>query len=392
VSRYQFDKRIHIYIIGYMSKILSLDMMKLCKDTVNNQPSDTLFQNIINLVKNNFPGITHIAISVPINSDSDFKAHENSPAPRTPEAFTDFLLDTIHNAGYNVIIRATDCYGEGIYNFPFQPSSATHWINEATAHLTTHKAHLKNGDIAAYFPEFEGQNNGFGANVTDSWNAFYKGLITAISQWSIQNDISIESFTTINESEASSGWYSEDIVKAQDGFVVDYYPDANITDAATWIANLKTIIDNLYNKYGSASFSVFLQETADTRNPTNGSTQTSDSQMLADAFTQVIYPYLQSGQLNGINFWNLFDTPQEGIVTIDGDSVSLNAKGQALAKAFQSVDTITPTPPVIPPTTPPVPVIPGTSVSSEGILVKGNVYLHELSVNGIILGDIEVLH
>lgn len=367
--------------------IVSLDLMKLTKDTVNGQPSDTLFQNTINLVKNNFPGITHLAISVPLNSDADFVNHGDKPSPRTPEAFTDFLLDTIHAAGYNVIIRATDCYGEGIYGFPFQPNTGQHWITEATNHLTTHKAHLKSGDIAAYFPEFEGQNNGFGANVTDSWDNFYKGLITAINQWSTTNGVTITSYTTINESEASSGWYSQDIVQAQKGFVVDYYPDANISNEEQWIANIKSMIDVLHNKYGANSFPVFIQETADTRNPNTGATQASDPQMLADCFTQVIYPYLQSGGLNGINFWNLFDTPQEGIITIDGNSVSLNPKGQALAKAFQSLVSSTPIPP-----TPTPPINTGTQISATGTQVKGNVYLHTVTVNGTVIGSIEILH
>ncbi len=364
-----------------MASIISLDIMKLCKDTVNSQPSDTLIQNTINLVKNNFPGLTHIAISVPLNSNADFVARGNKPSPRTPEAFTDFLLDTIHAAGYDVIIRATDCYGEGIYNFPFQPNTANHWISQALNHLVAHKAHLKDGDIAAYFPEFEGQNNGFGANVTDSWGNFYKGLITAVNGFSTTNGIKITSYTTINESEAASGWYGQDIVAAQKGFVVDYYPDANILLEDGWIANLKTTIDNLNNKYGTKSFPVFLQETADTRNPMTGVTQAANPSMLADAFTQVIWPYLQSGELSGLNLWNLFDTPQEGIVTISGNSVSLNPKGQALAKAFQSV--VSPTP--IPPTG-------VTTIAATGTQIKGNIYLHDVTVNGKKIGSVEILH
>lgn len=376
-----------------MALIISLDCMKLSKDVLNSQPSDTLFQNIVNLVKNNFPSVTHIAISVPLNSNADFTTHSNKPSPRTPEAFTDFLLDTIHAAGYNAIIRATDCYGEGIYNFPFQTNTAQHWVTEATNHLTTHKTHLKDGDIAAYFPEFEGQNNGFGANVTDSWDNFYKFLITDIATWSTANGIKITSYTTINESEAASGWYSQDIIAAQKGFVVDYYPDANITDSATWIANLKTMIDALYNKYGVKSFPVFVQETADTRNPQSGTTQATNPQMLADAFTQVIYPYLQSGELNGINFWNLFDTPQEGIITISGNSVSLNAKGQALAKAFQSVVSPTPNPTPTPvPTPTPTPMPTGTSIAPTGTVVKGDLFLHTVTVNGAVIGSVEILH
>lgn len=369
--------------------IISLDLMKLTKDTVNGQPSDTLIQNTINLVKNNFPGLTHIAISVPLNVNTEFTAHGNHPSPRTPEAFTDFLLDTIHAAGYNVIIRATDCYGEGIYNFPFKPQTAQYWINEATTHLTIHKAHLKNGDIAAYFPEFEGQNNGFGANVTDSWPNFYKGLITAINNWSTTNGIKITSYTTINESEAASGWYGEDVVQIQGGFVVDYYPDANISNESPWIANIKSMIDTLHNKYGSNSFPVFIQETADTRNPQNGSTQQANPGMLADCFTQVFYPYLKSGELNGINFWNLFDTPQEGIITISGNSVSLNPKGQALAKAFQSLVS-----PIPPPSQPPTPTpTSGTAVDpTEGLFTTETWDYHTISVDGKVIGKIKIYH
>jgi len=347
--------------------------MKLTKDVVNNQTSDTLFQNVINLVKNNFPGVTHVSIAVPINSDAQFTGYGNKPSPRTPEAFTDFLLDTIHAAGFNAIIRSTDCYGEGIYNFPFQPNTAEYWINEAVSHLITHKAHLKDGDIAAYFPEFEGESNGFGRNVTDSWSNFYTGLISAVNTWSTQNGIKITSHTTINESEAPSGWYSQIDVQAQGGFVVDYYPDANITDSATWIANLATMINNLNNKYGTKSYPIFLQEIADTRNPNDGSTQAANPQMLADAFTQILYPALKMGILNGLNLWNLFDTPQEGILMIDGDSVTLNPKGLALAKAFQSVavEPVSPSIPTPPPTHPTQPV----ATNPPAFNFKGNITL-----------------
>lgn len=351
-----------------MSKFISFSLMKLQKDVVNGQPSDTLFTNIVNLVRNNFPGVTHLEVTVPINSEAEFKTYGNNPSPRTPEAFTDFLLDTIHNAGYNVIIRATDAHGEGIYNFPYVPNTALHWINQATTHLTAHKAHLKSGDVAAYFPEFEGQGNGFGANVTDSWSDFYKGLVNAVATWSTANGIDIKSFTTINESEASSGWYGQDILQVQKAFVVDYYPDANITDETQWIQNAQTTIDLLHNKY-TPSYPVFLQEIADTRNPQNGSTQTANPQMLADFHTNVAVPYLNSGKLLGINYWNLFDTPQEGIIKIDGTSVSLNSKGVALAKAFQA--SVSPTPPN-PTPTPPAFVIPAFSgtLVSDG---KGNI-------------------
>lgn len=357
--------------------------MKSSKDVVNGQPSQTYFQNLINLLLNDFPGLTHVAISVPINPSIDFLQYGNTPSPLTVEAFTDMLLDVIHNAGYKALIRGTDCYGEGIYNFPYKPQTAQQWLNEVSPYLTLHKAHLKSGDVIGLFPEFEGQNNGFGKNVTDSWEGFYEGLINTVNTWGTENGIPLISYTTINESEASSGWYNESIVKAQGAFVVDYYPPSSIVDEENWITNAKNTIDDLYNKYGSKSFPVFLQEIGDTRNPQSGNTQANNPQLTGDLFTQVIVPYLKSGELIGINLWCLFDTPQEGILTIDGNSVSLNPKGQALSNAFKTasgmptpvptpVPTPTPIPTPVPPTVPPTfeQAITAGTITSDG---QGNI-------------------
>lgn len=342
--------------------ILSLDSMKLVKDTIGLQPSHVLYQNIVDLLINNAPGITHIAISVPINNSAEFEQYGNKPSPLTPEAFTDMLLDTIHNAGYGALIRGTDCYGEGIYNFPFKPQTAQEWINEITPYLTLHKAHLKNGDLIGLFPEFEGEQNSssgqiqaFGANVTDSWPNFFTGIISAVKTWSTENGIDLIPYTTVNASEALSGFYPEGVVQVQGGFVIDNYPPATGLTDAEWIASAKQTIDTLNTKYGP--FPVFLQEIADTRAAVDGVfPQLADPGLTAEFLTQVGIPYLQSGHLLGLNLWCLFDTPQEGILTIDGDSVSLNPKGQALSQAlktaFGSVTTTpVPTPPITP--TPP---------------------------------------
>src|SRR5689334_24512439 len=89
--------------INDMKNIISFDCMKLQKDVIGSMPSQTLVHNLMSLVKNNFPGVTHIALSVPINTTDEFKAHGTTPAPLTVEDFTTMWIDEIHNMGYNVI-------------------------------------------------------------------------------------------------------------------------------------------------------------------------------------------------------------------------------------------------------------------------------------------------
>src|SRR5258708_9260389 len=55
--------------------IIGFDIMKLSRDKVVNQPSKALIDNILLIVKNNFPGTTHIAISTPEDSTVAFVAH-----------------------------------------------------------------------------------------------------------------------------------------------------------------------------------------------------------------------------------------------------------------------------------------------------------------------------
>src|SRR5438552_12105969 len=107
--------------------IISFDSMKLSKDVVGNPPSQTLITNIVTLVKSSFPQVTHIATSTPINTDSEFQSHGNNGSP---DNLSIRWIDTIHQGGYNVLLRGTDCGFEGIYNFPLTANKGSVWIQK----------------------------------------------------------------------------------------------------------------------------------------------------------------------------------------------------------------------------------------------------------------------
>ena len=74
-------------LITFAAPIRSMDEMKFSKDVVRNQPSTTQIRQLLQLYKTNFPGLTHIAISVPLNNNSELIASGNTPNPQTIENF-----------------------------------------------------------------------------------------------------------------------------------------------------------------------------------------------------------------------------------------------------------------------------------------------------------------
>lgn len=389
-----------------MNNIISFDLMKYTKDQVANQPNQVALANILAVVKNNFPGTTHIAFSIPLNSTAQFKQYGTTPSPLTVEAFTDLVLDAIHTAGYGAIIRATDCNMEQIYNFPLISQPPAYWITEASDWLNAHKPHLKNNDIAAFFPEADGHINYNGYSPIDAgshdwrtdYNHFWQQLPVAIQEWSQTNGIALQCHTTVNGTSISNATYNgstfntqgsdqpqnQASIAAQGGIIIDWYNYGNVpTDEKDYIAWYKASLDFFYNLHGTASNKIFVQEWGDTRGTDSGSIQASDPTLTANLADQVFFPYLKSGEMFGINFWNLFDTPQEGILSADGDNIAwinsgnkptLNAKGTALAAVFKKwFGTITP--PVPPtPTKPPAFTYTGNAtITSDG---KGNITLN----------------
>lgn len=338
--------------------IIGYDSMKLMKDVVANQPSKALIDNILNLVKTSFPGTTHIAVSVPTNTNAEFQSHGTNPSPLSVEDFTSLWIDEIHSHGYSVILRGTPCEVEKIYNFPLHVDTSSYWVQKGIDYLNRIQSHLKDGDQFGVFPELEGHiwdgtgaciNNGTG-NQANDYNKFYNDLAQAVIDWGVANNKKIKPYITINRSEAINGWVGQPFFQKMGAVVYDYYGD-NQT-----IAEMKAKNEEMYNKY---TIPVYQQEWGDTRSV---SVIVSDPSHTAQMADQVFFPLLKSGHMSGINFWCLFDTPQEGILSINGDSVSLNTKGILLSQVFQkwygTGTTPTPTPPQPPTPIPPTPIPP----------------------------------
>lgn len=372
--------------------------MKWTKDTVASQPSQTFFNNLLALVKADFPGTTHIAFSIPLNSTSQFESHGTTPSPLTVELFTDMVLDAVHNAGYGAIIRGTDCNMEQIYSFPSISQAPAYWINEVTTWLNAHKAHLKNGDIAAFYPEADGHLNYNGASPVDAgshdwrtdYNTLWQELATTITSWSSSNGISLTSHTSVNGTSISNATYdgttfnkagsdqleNEASIKAQGGIVADWYNYGNVsTDEAIYIAWYKASLDFFHTLY-TTQYPIFIEEWGDTRGTNSGSIQAADPTLTANLADQVFFPYLKSGEMFGINFWNLWSTPQEGILNVSGNSISLNSKGSALSAVFKKwFGNVTPTP-----TPTPVPTPTPTPTEPAAFTYTGNVTLKNVTI------------
>lgn len=366
-----------------MENTIGFDIMKLTKDTISNQPSDLLIKNLVNIPKVHYPGTTHISFSVPLNSTSEFQSHGTTPKSRTVETLIDFLLDVIHATGFSATIRSADMGIEKEYNFPLTPNTPQYWIKRATDFLTLHKSHLKNGDICAVYPEADGEGfmDGFavtngGIDYHKDYNELWAGLPVAVRNWSTANGISVVPYTTVNGTSIDNGsdkFLYESSIKAIGAMVIDWYGDGGApTDEAGYIASYKKSLDRYLAVYNGA-YKLFIQEWGDTR-PAN--IVAGNPGLTAAMADQVFFPYMRDGKLIGINFWNLFNTPQEGIVDINGDTVTLNAKGQALSVVFKKWFSTVPTP---------IPE-PEQKIKLGPRVKKGTVWYRDLEINGVV-GD-----
>lgn len=351
------------------SAIISFDIMKWTKDTMANQPNATALQNLLSVMQANFPGVTHVAISPLMNTTAAFEATGITPNPLTAEAFVDLILETVHSAGYNVILRCSDGTMEGTYNFTQTSQTVSYWLTNATNFLTTHAANIRNGDIIALYPEADGFINYSGTvaspidngshNYRADYNQFWQQMPTTIASWASANGKTVTTRTTVNGTTIANPSYNgtnfntsgmdqfENITSltAEGGIIIDWYNFSNApTDETDYIAWYKASLNFFYSLYTAGTYDIFIQEWGDTRGLNNGSIQASDPALTGNMADQVFFPLLKSGQLLGINFWDFFDTPQEGILNAGGDSVSyinaggaitLNPKGQYLAQIFQ---------------------------------------------------------
>jgi len=93
-----------------------IDIMGMTKDTLDTNISATQSDNAIESIVSNF-NITHIGVSVPMNTDAEAVADRGYAFDSEPATYTAQFCDKIHTEGKGVLWRGTDCTFEagGLY-------------------------------------------------------------------------------------------------------------------------------------------------------------------------------------------------------------------------------------------------------------------------------------
>lgn len=115
--------------------IRSIDNQKFTKDVLKNQPSDSLYTNLvaINARENlNLNYISTVALIDPVSMYPAGFVPKQGSTPRSAAAFNQVVCDAIHNGGLGVIHRMTSMAMEGAANFPEWPSVTTLPIGHKT--------------------------------------------------------------------------------------------------------------------------------------------------------------------------------------------------------------------------------------------------------------------
>lgn len=296
----------------------TIDIMKWTKDALTHQPDDATIQKLIATIRRDI-NPQFVAIAVPLNPTSEYPANQ-IPAPRTVEAFTQFLCNTIHAAGMNVLFRGTLCELEGIYDFQKvvgdKRVAPNNLISKITAAVYNNAGWFADGDQFAPLPErteniFQ-DSTAFLTNLPQGYADFFVTLIDAM-------DAAFKSFgkkvgTTLianNYTEVTSGWIPRRLFDRTAEVAIDHYartPDALYND-------IKATHDRI-------GLPVFLEEWGNYWDATP-----------LKPFLDVLGRLADEGILTGFNYWGAWPGAQEGLLN---DDLTINDRGREVAAFFAS--------------------------------------------------------
>lgn len=334
-----------------------ISTMKNVKDRMDNpMPVDQMNQ-LLDVLKTT--GATHIEIAAVIG-------HKNFASVAKQWA------DAIHAHGLLVTWRPAHQNMEGLYNQPkfvgAARKSQQFWIDEAVNAFTQIKDSIKTGDEEAIYPErtegiFSDETSFLSPNSPDNYASFFIALHNALKvfPWTI-------GLSANNASELLSGWMSKNLINLSGLIVIDHYVDG---DSKTYDAQIRSI----QIKYG---LPVYVQEGAPNRN-------TVPTRADADAYYAINKKLADDGVLKGFGSWSGWAGNPESIVALDSTGkYILNDNGKSL-QAWWS--------PVVPPPPQSTPAPKNiTTINPKGVQVLGNVWLHEVFVDGIYVGKQAILH
>ncbi len=298
--------------------LTSIDIMKWTKDTLAHQPDDATIQKLVTTIKRDI-NPAYIAIAVPLNPTSEYPANQ-TPAPRTAEAFTKALCDTIHNAGMNVLFRGTLCELEGIYGFAKAVGDKR--VDPALLALkVVHVIHdhpdwFGDGDEWAPLPErteniFQ-DSTAFLTNLPQGYADFFLAIMGASANaFQAINKRVGTGLIANNYTEVASGWIPRALFDRAGVVAIDHYartPDALYND-----------IKALHDRIG---LPVFLEEWGN---------YWDDAPL--KPYLDVLGRLADEGILTGFNYWGAWPGAVEGLLN---DDLTVNARGKEVAAFFAS--------------------------------------------------------
>lgn len=347
----------------------SIDNMKLSKDNATNPLSSSDIAKLVTTYKS--LGVTHVGLSTPMDFPNYYKV----------------WADGIHALGLSILHRPTWNAIEGLYGVTQavgnnRPANASdYWRNQTKTFIINNPGVFSDGDLWGPLPErTEGIFNDAtsflpndGPGVQTNYTTFFNGLIddSLAAFSSIGKKVNV-GFTTNNYSEIASGWIQQGLFDKAGRVVADHYGLTHTT---------LEMDQNLRGINSQHNHVVFLQEWANYWD-TDPSVNLTNTKAMFDAFDKLT----TDGIINGFNYWGGWPGAVESILNPD---FTLNDKGKLLQSYFGGAASPTPTPT---PNPTPTPVPTGTSISSTGVVVHGNLFLHTVTVNGKVIGSVEILH
>lgn len=329
----------------HLSDFISVDVMKLTKDTMSNQLSDVDIKSAVDALAQTQS--KYLAVSLPLDASTDYP-ESSKPYPRSAEAYTLAWANAIHGVGLRVLWRGTWSGIEGLYNFKklvgsnrfptgsvetAQTDGQNSWLGKTYAYITSHPDYFANGDIWAPLPErteniffddraFLPSSGGIQKNYAQFFNSLKKTSDLAFNKIGLKV---YTGWTANNFSEAKSGWLYNSIFDNADMVVVDYYGSSHTAE------EMDTQLRLVYKKYGKQ---IFLQEWSDYWNG-----QLSENQR--GEYLKSMYSTFQKlandGILAGFNYWGGWSGGSgEGILAKTKTGYTLNSRGQTLADFFKA--------------------------------------------------------
>jgi len=207
-----------------MSKSLqlrSLDIEKYTKFVCDRQPSVQELQTIFESYIKNFHS-THIALSIPLDSNEGFLKRTYIPSPLTIDSFTDTCIEIVHNLGVNVYFKGTFCGVENLYDFGYDKttpigtiddSREDTWMGKISQWLDIHAKNIRKEDIFGIIPDITSHvsgNNSFLSNIYENENvnlqANFLTFYTELAKLYESKGIKLGNYSSNLYKDIISGW------------------------------------------------------------------------------------------------------------------------------------------------------------------------------------------